>query len=614
MEKKKIFVLGRIVVSGALLGVSFFDIGKIATIVLCAGAFALVGYDVLWQAAKNIVHGKVFDEHFLMSIATIGALCLQEFHEAVAVMLFYQIGEFLQDLAVDKSTESITRLLDLRPDYCNVERNGEIVRVDPKTLEIGDEFVVFAGERVAIDGIIVSGVSSLDVSALTGESVPIEAEAGGHVLSGVVNISGTLKIRATKRYENSTASEILEAVENEQKHKAKSEKFITKFARIYTPVVVGLALMLAVIPSLVTGAWAEWIHRALLFLVVSCPCALVVSIPLSFFAGMGGASKQGILVKGATSLENLAAVKIVAFDKTGTLTKGDFEVSVVHPSDIDEGELVELCALCEMGSTHPIAKAVVDYFDKPFDLMRIKESQTLAGFGVRAVVDDKEVFVGGDKLLQKLGIVNPPCPHEHTVVHVVVDGKYAGHLVANDKIKNEAKHVVQDLQNVGITKVLMLSGDKKEECASVAKTLGILDFESEMLPNDKLNKIVEEKKAGKVAFVGDGINDAPVLLEADVGIAMGGIGSDIAIGQADVVIMNDNADKVADAIKLAKKTMRLVKENTCFTLGVKLLMLALGGSGLLSMWGAVFADVGVALIAILNALRTLYSKKNKKNK
>lgn len=614
MEKKKIFVLGRIVVSGALLGVSFFDIGKIATIVLCVGAFALVGYDVLWQAAKNIVHGKVFDEHFLMSIATIGALCLQEFHEAVAVMLFYQIGEFLQDLAVDKSTESITRLLDLRPDYCNVERNGEIVRVDPKTLEIGDEFVVFAGERVAIDGIIVSGVSSLDVSALTGESVPIEAEAGGHVLSGVVNISGTLKIRATKRYENSTASEILEAVENEQKHKAKSEKFITKFARIYTPVVVGLALMLAVIPSLVTGAWAEWIHRALLFLVVSCPCALVVSIPLSFFAGMGGASKQGILVKGATSLENLAAVKIVAFDKTGTLTKGDFEVSVVHPSDIDEGELVELCALCEMGSTHPIAKAVVDYFDKPFDLMRIKESQTLAGFGVRAVVDDKEVFVGGDKLLQKLGIVNPPCPHEHTVVHVVVDGKYAGHLVANDKIKNEAKHVVQDLQNVGITKVLMLSGDKKEECASVAKTLGILDFESEMLPNDKLNKIVEEKKAGKVAFVGDGINDAPVLLEADVGIAMGGIGSDIAIGQADVVIMNDNADKVADAIKLAKKTMRLVKENTCFTLGVKLLMLALGGSGLLSMWGAVFADVGVALIAILNALRTLYSKKNKKNK
>lgn len=614
MEKKKIFVLGRIVFSGALLGVSFFDIGKIATIVLCAGAFALVGYDVLWQAAKNIVHGKVFDEHFLMSIATIGALCLQEFHEAVAVMLFYQIGEFLQDLAVDKSTESITRLLDLRPDYCNVERNGEIVRVDPKTLEIGDEFVVFAGERVAIDGIIVSGVSSLDASALTGESVPIEAEAGGHVLSGIVNISGTLKIRATKRYENSTASEILEAVENEQKHKAKSEKFITKFARIYTPVVVGLALMLAVIPSLVTGAWAEWIHRALLFLVVSCPCALVVSIPLSFFAGMGGASKQGILVKGATSLENLAAVKIVAFDKTGTLTKGDFEVSVVHPSDIDEGELVELCALCEMGSTHPIAKAIVDYFDKTLDVTRIKESQTLAGFGVRAVIGDKEVFVGGDKLLQKLGIVNPPCPHEHTVVHVVVDGKYAGHLVANDKIKNEAKHVVQDLQNVGITKVLMLSGDKKEECASVAKTLGILDFESEMLPNDKLNKIVEEKKAGKVAFVGDGINDAPVLLEADVGIAMGGIGSDIAIGQADVVIMNDNVDKVADAIKLAKKTMRLVKENTCFTLGVKLLMLALGGSGFLSMWGAVFADVGVALIAILNALRTLYSKKNKKNK
>ena len=614
MEKKKIFVLARIAVSGVLLGVSFFDIGKIATIVLCAVAFALVGYDVLWQAVKNIVHGKVFDEHFLMSIATIGALCLQEFHEAVAVMLFYQIGEFLQDLAVDKSTESITRLLDLRPDYCNVERNGEIVRVDPKTLEIGDEFVVFAGERIAIDGIIVSGVSSLDLSALTGESVPIEAESGGHVLSGVVNISGTLKIRATKRYENSTASEILEAVESEQKHKAKSEKFITKFARIYTPVVVGLALMLAIIPSLVTGAWAEWIHRALLFLVVSCPCALVVSIPLSFFAGMGGASKQGILIKGATSIENLAAVKTVAFDKTGTLTKGDFEVSIVHSSGMDDAELVELCALCEIGSSHPIAKAIVDFWNKPLDLTRIKESQTLAGFGVRAVVDDKEVFVGGDKLLQKLNVVNPPCPHDHTVVHVVVDGGYAGHLVANDKIKDEAKHVVHDLQGVGITKILMLSGDKKEECTSVAKTLGISDFESEMLPNDKLNKILEEKKIAKVAFVGDGINDAPVLLEADVGIAMGGVGSDIAIGQADVVIMNDNTDKVADAIKLAKKTMRLVKENTCFTLGVKLLMLALGGSGLLSMWGAVFADVGVALIAILNALRALYSKKNKKNK
>lgn len=614
MEKKNIIVLVRIVLAGAMLGVSFFDVGQIATIVLCAVGFLLVGYDVLWQAAKNIVRGKVFDEHFLMSIATIGALCLQEFHEAVAVMLFYQIGEFLQDLAVDKSTESITRLLDLRPDVCNVERDGEIVKVDPKTLGVGDEFVVFAGERIAIDGVVISGASSLDMSALTGESAPIEVEAGEFVHSGAVNTSGTLKIRATKLYENSTASEILAAVESEQKNKAKSEKFITKFARIYTPVVVGLAVLLGVVPSLITGQWGEWIHRALLFLVVSCPCALVVSIPLSFFAGMGGASKQGILFKGATGFENLAAVKTVAFDKTGTLTEGDFEVSVVHPSDIDERELIELCALCEMGSSHPIAKAVVEYYGEHLDAARVSESETLAGFGVRAVVDGKEVLVGGDKLLEKLGISVPLCPHDHTIVHIVVDGKYSGHLVANDKIKKESRQAVVDLEHLGVSKILMLSGDKKEECASVAKTLGITNFEAEMLPNDKLNKIIEEKKAGKVAFVGDGINDALVLTEADVGIAMGGIGSDIAINQADVVIMNDNTDKVADAIKLAKKTMRLVKENTCFTLGIKLLMLALGGSGLLSMWGAVFADVGVALIAILNALRALYTKKNKKNK
>lgn len=614
MEKKQIFILTRIIVAGVLLGVSFFNIGNVATIVLCAVAYALVGYDVLWQAAKNIIHGKVFDEHFLMSVATIGALALQDFREAVAVMLFYQVGEFLQDLAVDKSTESISKLLDLRPDYCNVEKDGEIIKVDPKTLGVGDEFIVYAGERIAIDGVVVEGSSSLNTSALTGESVPVDVSVDSSVFSGSMNINGTLRIRATKLYENSTASQILEAVENAQENKAKSEKFITKFARVYTPVVVGLAVMLAVIPSCITGNWGEWIHRALLFLVVSCPCALVVSIPLSFFAGIGGASKQGILIKGATGIENLAEVKTVAFDKTGTLTKGDFEVSVVHPNKISEEELVEICALCELGSSHPIAKAIVNFYAKPLDVSRVTISENLAGFGVHAVVDGKEVYVGGDKMLGHLSLEANECKHEHTTIHVVVDGEYCGHLVANDKVKEESEQVVQDLKNLGISKILMLSGDKKDECESVAKTLGITDYSAEMLPNDKLNKIVEEKKAGKVAFVGDGINDALVLGEADVGIAMGAMGSDVAIGEADVVIMNDKTDKVADAIKVAKKTMRLVKENVCFTLGVKILMLAFGGCGIIGMWGAVFADVGVALVAICNALRALIVKKKNKNK
>lgn len=614
MEKKHIFVISRIVIAGILLGVSFFDVGKIATIVLCAVAYAAVGYDVLWQAAKNIVHGKIFDEHFLMSIATIGALALQDYREAVAVMLFYQVGEFLQDLAVDKSTQSISKLLDLRPDYCNVEKDGEIVRVDPKTLKIGDEFIVFAGERIAIDGEVVEGLSSLNTSALTGESVPVDVGKNSVVFSGAVNIGGTLRIRATKLYTNSTASQILEAVENSQENKAKSEKFITKFARIYTPVVVGLAVLIAIVPSLVTKNWGEWIHRALLFLVVSCPCALVVSIPLSFFAGIGGASKQGILIKGATGIENLAEVKTVAFDKTGTLTKGEFEVSIVHPSEFDEHDLIEICALCELGSSHPIAKAIVSFCQSPLDITRVTASENLAGFGVHATVDGRQVYVGGDKMLAALGLKQNECKHEHTTIHVIIDGKYCGHIVASDKVKEESQEAVKQLKSLGVSKILMLSGDKKDECQSVAKALGIKDYSAEMLPNDKLNKIVQEKKDGKVAFVGDGINDALVLGEADVGIAMGAMGSDVAIGEADVVIMNDKTNKVADAIKIAKKTMRLVKENVCFTLGVKVLMLALGGCGLIGMWGAVFADVGVALIAIFNALRALITKKNKKNK
>lgn len=450
MEKKQIFILTRIIVAAVLLGVSFFNIGNVATIVLCAVAYALVGYDVLWQAAKNIIHGKVFDEHFLMSVATIGALALQDFREAVAVMLFYQVGEFLQDLAVDKSTESISKLLDLRPDYCNVEKDGEIIKVDPKTLGVGDEFIVFAGERIAIDGVVVEGSSSLNTSALTGESVPVDVNFDSSVFSGSMNINGTLKIRATKLYENSTASQILEAVENAQENKAKSEKFITKFARVYTPVVVGLAGMLAVIPSCITGNWGEWIHRALLFLVVSCPCALVVSIPLSFFAGIGGASKQGILIKGATGIENLAEVKTVAFDKTGTLTKGDFEVSVVHPNKISEEELVEICALCELGSSHPIAKAIVNFYAKPLDASRVTVSENFAGFGVHAVVDGKDVYVGGDKMLGHLGLEANECRHEHTTIHVVINGEYCGHLVANDKVKEESEQVVQDLKGLGV--------------------------------------------------------------------------------------------------------------------------------------------------------------------
>lgn len=498
MEKKQIFILTRIIVAGVLLGVSFFNIGNVAIIVLCAVAYALVGYDVLWQAAKNIIHGKVFDEHFLMSVATIGALALQDFREAVAVMLFYQVGEFLQDLAVDKSTESISKLLDLRPDYCNVAKDGEIIKVDPKTLGVGDEFIVFAGERIAIDGVVVEGSSSLNTSALTGESVPVDVSVDSSVFSGSMNINGTLKIRATKLYKNSTASQILEAVENAQENKAKSEKFITKFARVYTPVVVGLAVMLAVIPSCITGNWGEWIHRALLFLVVSCPCALVVSIPLSFFAGIGGASKQGILIKGATGIENLAEVKTVAFDKTVTLTKGDFEVSVVHPNKISEEELVEICALCELGSSHPIAKAIVNFYAKPLDASRVTVSENFAGFGVHAVVDGKDVYVGGDKMLGILGLKQTNVGMSIRQFMLLLTGSIVDTLLQTTKSKKNRNKLFKTSRDSEFQKYLCFLATKKTNVKALQKHLESQIIRLKCCQTTNLTKSLKRKKRARL--------------------------------------------------------------------------------------------------------------------
>ena len=583
---------------------------SLAPWVLYLVPYLLIGWDVLWKAVRNIAHGQVFDENFLMAIATVGAFATGEYAEAVFVMLFYQVGELFQSYAVGKSRQSIASLMDIRPDYANVEQDGELVQVDPDEVEVGDTIVIKAGERVPLDGVILEGRSTLDTAALTGESLPREVEAGDDVISGCVNLSGLLKVRVTKAFEESTVAKILDLVENATSKKAKAENFITKFARYYTPSVVVAAVLLAVLPPLLGGGdWGKWFHQALVFLVISCPCALVISVPLSFFGGIGGASRAGILVKGGNYLEVLADTQIVVFDKTGTLTKGVFNVTAIHPDQCDEDRLLEVAALAESYSDHPISRSLKEAYGKDIDNSRVTDVEEIAGHGVRAKVDGVEVCVGNDKLMESIGVAWHPCHRVGTTVHVESQGIYLGHIVISDEVKEDAAQAISDLKAIGVRKTVMLTGDAQAVGEDVAQRLGLDEVHAQLLPADKVDRVealLQEKTGkGRLAFVGDGINDAPVLSRADLGIAMGGLGSDAAIEAADVVLMDDKPSKIAVAIRVARKTLRIVRQNIVFALGVKLLVLALGAVGLANMWEAVFADVGVSVIAILNAMRAL---------
>ena len=583
---------------------------SLAPWVLYLVPYLLIGWDVLWKAVRNIAHGQVFDENFLMAIATVGAFATGEYAEAVFVMLFYQVGELFQSYAVGKSRQSIASLMDIRPDYANVEQDGELVQVDPDEVEVGDTIVIKAGERVPLDGVILEGRSTLDTAALTGESLPREVEAGDDVISGCVNLSGLLKVRVTKAFEESTVAKILDLVENATSKKAKAENFITKFARYYTPSVVVAAVLLAVLPPLLGGGdWGKWFHQALVFLVISCPCALVISVPLSFFGGIGGASRAGILVKGGNYLEVLADTQIVVFDKTGTLTKGVFNVTAIHPDQCDEDRLLEVAALAESYSDHPISRSLKEAYGKDIDNSRVTDVEEIAGHGVRAKVDGVEVCVGNDKLMESIGVAWHPCHRVGTTVHVESQGVYLGHIVISDEVKEDAVQAISDLKAIGVRKTVMLTGDAQAVGEDVAQRLGLDEVHAQLLPADKVDRVealLQEKTGkGRLAFVGDGINDAPVLSRADLGIAMGGLGSDAAIEAADVVLMDDKPSKIAVAIRVARKTLRIVRQNIVFALGVKLLVLALGAVGLANMWEAVFADVGVSVIAILNAMRAL---------
>lgn len=572
--------------------------------------YAVIGWDVLWRAVRNISHGQVFDENFLMALATVGALATGEYPEAVAVMLFYQIGELFQSCAVGKSRKSIASLMDIRSDYANIEKDGQLVQVDPDEIAVGDTIIVKPGEKIPLDGIVTEGKSTVDTSALTGESVPKTVYEDSDVISGCINQSGLIKVRVTKPFGESTVAKILDLVENASSKKAKAENFIAKFARFYTPIVVISALMLAIVPPLITGGnWSEWIHRALIFLVISCPCALVISVPLSFFGGIGGASRSGILVKGGNYLEALAGTEIVVFDKTGTLTKGVFNVTAVHPDKISESRLIELAAYAESYSVHPIAKSIIEAYGMDIDSMRISSSQEISGKGVKSVIDNMEVCAGNGKLMDEIGVSWHPCHHNGTTVHIAVNGKYAGHIVISDEIKETSAQAIADLKERGISKTVMLTGDSKETGEGVARELGIDQVYSQLLPADKVAKVEEilkEKSAkGRLVFVGDGINDAPVLSRADIGIAMGAMGSDAAIEAADIVLMDDNPRKIAKAIDISRKTLTIVRQNIVFALGVKLAVLVLGALGMANMWEAVFADVGVSVIAIINAMRAM---------
>ena len=620
MTKKQKKSLTRIIIAAVLMIIwKFLPVEGWLRFVLYMVPYLVVGYDILRKAFKGILNKQVFDENFLMAVATVGAIALGSYQEGVAVMLFYQIGELFQSYAVGKSRRNISELMDIRPDYANIEKDGELEQVDPDEVEIGTTIVVQPGEKIPIDGVIEEGTSTLNTSALTGESLPREAKAGDEVISGCINMTGLLKIRTTKEFGESTVSKILDLVENSSSKKSRSENFISKFARYYTPAVCYGALALAILPPLIrmlamglSPEWGDWIYRALTFLVISCPCALVISIPLSFFAGIGGASHEGVLVKGSNYLETLSQTKYVVFDKTGTMTQGVFEVSGVHHNTMPEEQLLEYAALAECSSSHPISKSLQKAYGKPINRDRVTDIEELSGKGVIAKVDKVTVAAGNAKLMKYLGVEYSECSEIGTVVHVAVDGKYAGHILISDKLKPHAKEAIRDLKKAGITKTVMLTGDMKRVADKVAKELGIQEVYSELLPADKVAKVEEllEKKSKKekLAFVGDGINDAPVLSRADIGIAMGALGSDAAIEAADIVLMDDDPKKIAKAIRISRKCMRIVYENIYFALGVKAICLILGALGIANMWVAIFADVGVMVIAVLNAIRTLFVK------
>ena len=619
MNKKQKKMLIRIIIAAVLIVVfSLLPAEGYLRFVLFMIPYLVIGYDILKKAFKGILNKQVFDENFLMAVATVGAILLGDYSEGVAVMLFYQIGELFQSYAVGKSRRNISELMDIRPDYANIEKDGTLEQVDPDEVEIGTIIVVQPGEKVPIDGVITEGTSTLNTSALTGESLPRDAKAGDEVISGCINMTGLLKIRTTKEFGESTVSKILELVENSSSRKSKSENFISKFAKYYTPAVCYGALALAFIPPIVLlimgkpAMWGDWIYRALTFLVISCPCALVISIPLSFFAGIGGASNQGILVKGSNYLETLAQTKYVVFDKTGTMTQGVFEVSGIHHSEMPDEKLLEYAALAECSSSHPISKSLQKAYGKPIDRNRVTDIEEISGNGVIAKVDGVSVAAGNTKLMDRLGIAYQDCHHVGTVVHMAVDGKYAGHILISDIIKPHAKEAITELKKAGISKTVMLTGDSKRVADQVAKELGIQEVYSELLPADKVSKVEEllhqKSEKDKLAFVGDGINDAPVLSRADIGIAMGALGSDAAIEAADIVLMDDDPLKISKAIKIARKCIRIVYENIYFAIGIKILCLILGALGIANMWMAIFADVGVMIIAVLNAIRTLFVK------
>ena len=619
MNKKQKKMLIRIIVAAVLIVLfSKLPIDGYVRFGLFMIPYLVIGYDILQKAFKGIRNKQVFDENFLMAVATVGAILLGDYSEGVAVMLFYQIGELFQSYAVGKSRRNISELMDIRPDYANIEVDGKLEQVDPDEVEIGTVIVVQPGEKVPIDGVIIDGVSTLNTSALTGESLPRDAKAGDEVISGCINMTGVLKIRTIREFGESTVSKILELVENSSSRKSKSENFISKFAKYYTPAVCYGALALAFIPPIVLlimgkpAMWGDWIYRALTFLVISCPCALVISIPLSFFAGIGGASNQGVLVKGSNYLETLAQTSYVVFDKTGTMTQGVFEVSGVHHNEISDEKLLEYAALAECSSSHPISKSLQKAYGKPIDRNRVTDIEEISGNGVTAKVDGISVAAGNAKLMKRLGISYQECHHVGTVIHMAVDGRYEGHILISDILKPHAKEAIAELKKAGIKKTVMLTGDSKRVADQVAKELGIGEVYSELLPADKVSKVEEllhqKSEKEKLAFVGDGINDAPVLSRADIGIAMGALGSDAAIEAADIVLMDDDPLKISKAIKIARKCIHIVYENIYFAIGIKILCLILGALGIANMWMAIFADVGVMIIAVLNAIRTLFVK------
>ena len=626
MNKKQKNLLWRIIISLVLMiGLNFAPVEGLVRFGFYLVPYLIIGNDILRKAFRGILNKQVFDENFLMTVATIGAMLIAVFGEgdyveAIAVMLFYQVGELFQSYAVGKSRKNISALMDIRPDYANVEKNGKLLKVDPDEVGIGSIIVVQPGEKVPIDGIVVEGKSGLNTSALTGESLPRDVKSGDEVISGCINLTGVLKIQTTKEFGESTVSKVLELVENASSRKSKSEDFIAKFARIYTPVVCYGALTLAILPPVarmlfmdLPGDWMTWIYRALTFLVISCPCALVVSVPLSFFAGIGGASKEGILIKGSNYLETLSKTKYVVFDKTGTLTQGVFEVNGVHHNEMERERLLEFAALAESASSHPISKSLQRAYGKELDRSRVSDIQEISGNGIIAKVDGNEVAAGNDKLMRKLNIKFFDCHSVGTIIHMAINGEYAGHIVISDIVKPHSKEAIRQLKRAGVDKTVMLTGDARKVAENVAGALGLDEVFSELLPADKVTKVEEllalKPDSAKLAFVGDGINDAPVLSRADIGIAMGAMGSDAAIEAADVVLMDDDPGKIAKGIKISRKCLRIVRQNTWFAIGIKFICLALGMIGFANMWFAIFADVGVTILAVLNAIRALFVKK-----